>query len=312
VRITADDGLEGWGESTPFGSTYIAAHALGVRAGIAEIAPHLLGLDPRHVDRINDAMDEALVGQPVCDLLGGRTTVKMPIISSIYTGEPEEMRRRFNGYRAQGYRGHSVKVGDDPALDAARLKAVLADQRPGEFFLVDANGGMTVESALRMLRLLPQGLDFVLEAPCATWRECASLRRRTDVPIIADELAMSDDSIIQLIAEDWADGIGLKISKNGGLTRGRRQRDICIAAGYTMSVQETTGSDIAFAAIVHLGQTVPQKYLRCVLECRDMVALQTADGDFPVVDGCVTAPSTPGLGIVPRLEVLGEPVAVYQ
>jgi len=52
----------------------------------------------------------------------------------------------------------------------------------------------------------------VLEAPCATWRECASLRRRTDVPIIADELAMSDDSIIQLIAEDWADGIGLKIS----------------------------------------------------------------------------------------------------
>jgi len=129
VRITADDGLE----------------------------PHLLGLDPRHVDRINDAMDEALVGHthaktaldvacwdlfgksvgmPVCDLLGGRTTVKMPIISSIYTGEPEEMRRRFNGYRAQGYRGHSVKVGDDPALDAARLKAVLADQRPGEFFLV--------------------------------------------------------------------------------------------------------------------------------------------------------------------------------
>ena len=39
VRITADNGLTGWGESTPFGSTYIAAHARGVRAGIAEIAP---------------------------------------------------------------------------------------------------------------------------------------------------------------------------------------------------------------------------------------------------------------------------------
>lgn len=332
VRLTADNGLEGWGESTPFGSTYIAAHARGTRAGIAEIAPRLLGLDPRHVDRVNDAMDEALVGHnhaktaldvacwdifgksvgmPVCDLLGGRTTVKMPVISSIYTGTPEEMRGRLNGYRQRGYRGHSIKVGDDPALDAARLKAVLADQRPGEFFLVDANGGMTVESALRMLRLLPQGLDFVLEAPCATWRECASLRRRTDVPIIADELAMSDESIIQLIAEDGADGIGLKISKNGGLTRGRRQRDICIAAGYTMSVQETTGSDIAFAAIVHLGQTVPRKFLRCVLECRDMVTLQTADGDFPVIDGCVTAPTAPGLGIEPRLDILGEPVASY-
>jgi len=122
---------------------------------------------------------------------------------------------------------------------------------------------------------------------------------------------MSDESIIQLIAEDGADGIGLKISKNGGLTRGRRQRDICIAAGYTMSVQETTGSDIAFAAIVHLGQTVPRKFLRCVLECRDMVTLQTADGDFPVIDGCVTAPTAPGLGIEPRLDILGEPVASY-
>ncbi|MEM7343119.1 MAG: mandelate racemase/muconate lactonizing enzyme family protein [Chloroflexota bacterium] len=333
VRITADNGLEGWGESTPFGSTYIAAHGRGVRAGIEEMADYLLGRDPRHVDRINEAMDEALVGHlhaktpidvacwdlfgksadmPVCDLLGGRTQVKLPIISSIYTGEPDDMRRRVQAHREQGYRGHSVKVGDDPALDAARLEAALADRQPGEFFLVDANGGMTVESALRMLRLLPPGLDFVLEAPCATWRECVSLHRRTNVPIIWDELAMDDESVIQLIAEDVAEGIGLKISKNGGLTRGRRQRDICIAAGYTMSVQETTGSDIAFAAIVHLGQTVPQRLLRCVLECRDMVALKTADGDFPIIDGCVTAPTTPGLGVTPRLEVLGDPIASYK
>ena len=332
VRISADNGLTGWGESTPFGSTYIASHARGVRAGIAEIAPYLLGRDPRHVDRINEAMDEALVGHlhaktpldvacwdlfgkavemPVCDLLGGRTSNKLPIISSIYTGTPEEMRQRVQQHREMGYKGHSVKVGDDPALDAARVEAALADRQPGEFYLLDANGGMTVESALRMLRLLPHGLDFVLEAPCATWRECVSLRRRTDVPIIWDELALDDESIVRLVSEDAAEGIGLKISKNGGLTRCRRQRDIAIAAGYTLAVQETTGSDIAFAAIVHMGQTVPRKLLRCVLECRDMVAIQTADGNFPIVDGCVVAPADAGLGITPRLDVLGDPVASY-
>lgn len=332
VRVTTQNGLEGWGESTPFGSTYIASHALGVRSGIAEIAPKLIGLDPRRVDRINDAMDGALVGHehaktaldvacwdvfgksvgmPVCDLLGGRTNVKMPVISSIYMGEPEDMRRRVAEHRALGYIGHSVKVGGEPAMDAERIAAALADKRPGEFFIVDANGGLTVETALRMLRLLPRGLDFVLEAPCATWRECVSLRRRTDVPIIFDELATSDASIVQLIADDAAEGIGLKISKNGGLTRGRRQRDICVAAGYTVSVQETTGSDIAFAAIVHMGQTVPERYLRCLLESRDMVSLKTADGAFDVIEGRVIAPDTPGLGITPRLDVLGAPVATY-
>lgn len=332
VRVTTQNGIEGWGESTPFGSTYIASHALGVRSGIAEIAPKLLGLDPRRVDRVYDAMDGALVGHehaktaldvacwdvfgksvglPVCELLGGRTDVKMPVISSIYMGDPDDMRRRVAEHREMGYIGHSVKVGGEPALDAERIAASLADKRPGEFFIVDANGGLTVETALRMLRLLPHGLDFVLEAPCATWRECVSLRRRTDVPIIFDELATNDASIAQLIADDAAEGIGLKISKNGGLTRGRRHRDICIAAGYTVSVQETTGSDIAFAAIVQLGQTVPERYLRCLLESRDMVSLKTADGDFDVKNGRVVAPETPGLGIVPRLDVLGDPVATY-
>lgn len=278
--MTTQNGIEGWGESTPFGATYIAAHALGVRSGIAEIAPKLIGLDPRRVDRINDAMDAALIGHehaktaldvacwdifgksvglPVCELLGGRTDVDMPVISSIYMGEPEDMRKRVAEHRAQGYIGHSVKIGGEPATDAARIAAALADKQPNEFFIVDANGGLTVETALRILRLLPHGLDFVLEAPCATWRECVSLRRRTDVPIIFDELALSDASIIQLVADDAAEGIGLKISKNGGLTRGRRHRDIALAAGYTVSVQETAGSDIAFAAIVHLGQTFPKK-----------------------------------------------------
>jgi hypothetical protein len=56
------------------------------------------------------------------------------------------------------------------------------------------------------------------------------------------ELAASDSSVVQLVADDAAEGIGLKISKNGGLTRCRRQRDVCVSAGLTISVQDTVGS----------------------------------------------------------------------
>lgn len=56
VCIRTDNGLEGWGESTPFGPNYIESHARGARAGIAEIAESLLGRDPRQVDRINETM----------------------------------------------------------------------------------------------------------------------------------------------------------------------------------------------------------------------------------------------------------------
>lgn len=159
--------------------------------------------------------------------------------------------------------------------------------------------------------MLPPGLDFVLEAPCATWRETLSLRQRCPYPIIADELAQQDEDIAWVIANDAADGIGLKISKAGGLTRGRRQRDIARAAGLTISVQETAGSAIAFAAITHLGATVPTRLLRCVLNCQDMLTVDTAKFDAVYTEGGILPPDVPGLGLDVNEDVLGEPVAVW-
>lgn len=338
VRVVTDTGLNGWGESTPFGSTYIAAHALGVRAGIAEIAPHLIGADPRDTDRTYDIMDCALVGHaqakaamdiacwdilgkstnlPVYTLLGGSTGQRLPTISSIYAGTPDDMRARVADHRSRGYLGHSLKIGSldgegGPALDAERITASLADRQNSEYFLVDANGGLTVETALRMLALLPDGLDFTLEAPCATWRETLSLRAKCTRPMVLDELIQYDSDVAQLIATDAADGIGLKISKAGGLTPARRQRDMCRAAGLTMSVQDTVGSTIAFAGITHMAQTVPARNLRCILDCRDMVTIETAKFNAPVTMGGVIAPDAPGLGITVDRDLLGDPVAVYK
>ena len=339
VRLVTDSGHEGWGESTPFGSTYIAAHAQGTRAALELLGRAVIGLDPRETDRLNQAMDQALVGHldakaaidiaawdlfgkavgmPVCALLGGSQEQPMPRISSIHLGEPQEMAARVQAHRAQGYRGHSIKIGTaerdgGPDADAAKILACLGDRQPGEFFLVDCNGGLSVEHARRLLKLLPDSADFVLEAPCGTWAETKLLRQGCAVPLILDELATDEASVISLIQDGLADGVGLKITKAGGLTRGRRVRDICQAAGLSMSVQDTVGSALSFAAICHLGATVQPQLLSCVLDTRDMVT-QLA-GDFqPRISGGgdVLPPLTPGLGFAPG-EALAEakPVAVY-
>lgn len=338
VRVVTGCGLSGWGESTPFGATYVGAHAAGVRAGLAELAPAVLGLDPRRVERVNDAMDTVLVahrhaktpidvacwdilGQateiPVCDLLGGRIPGPVPLISSIHAGEPTQMRARVAEHRSRGFLGHSIKIGASeeeggPALDAERIEACLADRRRGEWFLVDANGGLTVEHAVRLLDRLPPALDFVLEAPCATWRETLSLRRRTRVPILLDELVEDDSDVVHTIAVDAADGVGLKISKQGGLSASRRQRDLCAAAGLVVSVQDTVGSEIAFAALLHLAQSTPRRLLRCALDTRAMVSRSTARFDAPVREGGAECPDVGGLGTTVMCDTLGEPVAVYE
>ena len=172
---------------------------------------------------------------------------------------------------------------------------------------------MSVEHALRLEQLVGPDLDYVLEAPCASWRETQSLRQRLQRPLLIDELAQSDTDLMLAAANDLCDGVGIKITKQGGLSASRRQREIARAAGWVMSVQDTVGSDIAFAAILHMAQTVPAHLLRCALDTRAMVTLKTAKFE-PLVnaDGTLHAPDQPGLGVTPDLDVLGQPVARFE
>jgi cis-L-3-hydroxyproline dehydratase len=62
---------------------------------------------------------------------------------------------------------------------------------------------------------------------------------------------------------------------------------------------------------VQLGATVPPRMLRCILNCEDMVTLQTARFDVITQDGDILPPNAPGLGIDVNEAVLGEPVAIW-
>lgn len=62
-------------------------------------------------------------GLPVCELLGGRTDVQLPRISSVSLKDPETMRSEVAEHRALGYKGCSVKIGNDPASDVECIKS---------------------------------------------------------------------------------------------------------------------------------------------------------------------------------------------
>ena len=64
VAVETDDGRVGHGEVCPLGPAYLPSYAAGARAGIAEIAPQLLGADPTALDQLNRRMDAALTGHP--------------------------------------------------------------------------------------------------------------------------------------------------------------------------------------------------------------------------------------------------------
>src|SRR5215471_12583503 len=64
IEVETDADVTGWGEVCPLGPFYLPAYAAGVRAGIAELGPHLLGHDPTEVGVMGRLMDRHLKGHP--------------------------------------------------------------------------------------------------------------------------------------------------------------------------------------------------------------------------------------------------------
>src|SRR5438105_5251701 len=108
------------------------------------------------------------------------------------------------------------------------------------------------------------------------------------------------------------DVVNLKISKLGGLTKTRQARDLCLSTGLAMTLEDSWGGAIATAAIAHLAHSTPPEFLFTTTDFNSYVTVNTAEGAPRRVNGRMAASTSPGLGILPRPEVLGKPVFVIE
>ena len=330
VAVETDQGVTGYGEVCPLGPFYLPAYAQGARTGIAELGPHLLGEDPTEIGKLNRRMDAALqghpyvksaidiacwdilgkvTGQPVCVLLGGRYGDDFVLYRAISQESPEDMAKRVAGYRAEGYRRFQLKVGGDPMVDIDRIHAVAAELQPGDRLIADANTGWLMHDALRVVRAV-RDVDVYIEQPCRTYDECLTIRRHCDHPFVLDEVIDSIDPLLRGHADRAMDVVNIKISKFGGLTRARQARDLCVSLGIAMTIEDSWGGDITTAAIAHLAHSTPTEYLFTSTDFNSYVTVSTAQGAPQRVDGRMAAPREPGLGLEPRMDVLGKPAVV--
>lgn len=208
VRVETDGGLAGHGEVCPLGPFYLPAYADGVRAGLRELGPHLIGEDPRELVKLNRTMDRALkghpyvksgidiacwdilgqaTGMPVCELLGGRYGEDVHLYRAISQQAPEEMAAKVAAYRLEGYRRFQLKVGGDPDVDIAHIRAVAAELEPGDRLIADANTGWVQHEAVRVANAV-RDVDVYIEQPCLTYEEeCLAVRRHCPHPFVLDE-----------------------------------------------------------------------------------------------------------------------------
>jgi L-alanine-DL-glutamate epimerase-like enolase superfamily enzyme len=202
-----------------------------------------------------------------------------------------------------------LKVGGDPQVDIERIHAAAAELRPGDRLVADANTGWLMHDALRVVRAV-RNVDVYIEQPCRTYQECLTVRRHCDHPFVLDEVIDSLDPLLRGHADRAMDVVNIKISKFGGLTKARQARDLCISLGIAMTIEDSWGGDITTAAIAHLAHSTPPEFLFTTTDFNSYVTISTAEGAPRRVNGRMAAALAPGLGIRPRMDVLGQPVVV--
>ena len=339
VKVTADDGTCGFGEASTMGGDYLDGFLESTEVTVRRLAPSVFTTDPLQATELVRIMDRELIGHrpgkaaidiamwdlrarllgvPVGSLLGGIAQSSLEAFGVLPVGSMDAVTSEAERLLQSGYRRWQLKVGDDPVQDAERVRAVVDVVRSSNQYLsCDANCGWTPGEALRFARLAAD-VDLYLEQPCASIAELSQVRAGCNYPIIIDEAAIGPRALLDGIALAQVNGINLKPVRVGGLTIAARMRDIALAAGLMMVIDEPMGGMLATACIVQLAATVDPERLLAISYlggkggAAEAGPAATSDGPPRLRQGTVSVPLLPGIGVTPDDEALGEPVFVVE
>ncbi len=331
VKMTTDSGLIGWGETCPLGPTYQPAHAGGALAGLREIAPHLIGAEalPRAVSHIMEgalaghyyakaAIDIAVhdvlaraLGVPVHVLLGGALRDSVPSYYAISLMSPEETARAVIEKQREGYRALQIKIGSgDIRKDAEVLHQAYGVLEPGVTLAADANRSLTTTDILHLSRMVSD-VPVAFEQPCDSLEEIDAVRGRLHHPIYLDESTVDIPTVLSLLGQGRCDGLGMKLTRVGGLSPMLAVRDMASARRAPMSVDDGWGGDVIAAACVHMAATVEAKLFRGTWLAAPYIERHyDPENGIEIVGGKIDVPTGPGLGVIPDEALFGAPVAV--
>jgi L-alanine-DL-glutamate epimerase-like enolase superfamily enzyme len=333
VRVTAEDGSQGWGQV----STYNA----DITAQIVhrQVAPHALGWDAYDIEGIVDripekehkfpgsylcralcGLDTALwdwrgrrEGKPVCELLGGTPGRLRAYASSMKRDiTPDDEAERFVRLRDRfGFDAFKFRVGAEyghdvdewPGRTEAIIPAVRAALGDEATLLVDANSAFSPRRAIEVGRLLEQHGVSHYEEPCLYW-EPEQTKEVTDALAI-DVTGGEQDCFMpvwcDMIRRRIVDIVQPDVCYMGGIVRTLRVARLAAEAGMPCTPHSANLSLVTLFTM-HLLRAIPNagKYLEFAIEGADYYPWQ--DGLFvrspyDVVDGKVTVTDAPGWGV---------------
>jgi glucarate dehydratase len=268
------------------------------------------------------------VGQPVCDLIGGR--IRERVAFSAYPffkhaggggegddlrgdeyGEvlsPEALVREVKQMVAQhGFGSIKIKGGVlEPDLEIEAVRLLYQELGPGVPLRIDPNSAWTVDTSVRVGKALAEELsgDGYLEDPTSGLENMAAVRKRlmaegVTTPLATNVAVTSFGDIPRAVELDAIQIILCDHHYWGGMRQVQHLANLCKTFGIGLSMHSNSHLGVSLMAMAHVAAATPHLTYACDTHYpwqseKDEVA---AGGRVPIVDGCVKIPDVPGLGL---------------
>jgi L-alanine-DL-glutamate epimerase-like enolase superfamily enzyme len=288
------DGIEGWGEATPFSigdqtqtTAAIAADLNAVRPILEahhpldhqRLRPHLAVLGSAAQAAIDVALNDWLgqrAGLPLWQLWGLDRERIGPTAVTVGINTPTAACDRLRQWQEQVpdlqslkiKLGHPAGIAADQAMVTA-VTALLADLPAPYKVSVDANGGWSLAAALTMADWLAErGITYLEQPlPVAQDDQLGHLAARSPLPIFVDESCFTSADIPRLA--DHVQGINIKLMKSGGLSEALRMIHTARACGLQVMFGCYSDTALSNTALAHLAPLADHLDLDSHLNLRD-------------------------------------------
>jgi L-alanine-DL-glutamate epimerase-like enolase superfamily enzyme len=346
VRLTAEDGSQGWGQVSTYNSD-ITAQVLH-----RQVAPWALGRDTDDLEtlmceiperehkfpgsylrRAMAGLDTAIwdwrgkkAGKPVAELLGGSAGKIRAYGSSMVrdiTPEDEAARlarlrdeKGFDAFKFRVGRENGHDVDEWPGRTDAIVPAVRKAVGDDIALLVDGNSGYSAEKAIEVGKMLEQNGVEHFEEPCPYWL-MEETKKVTDA-LTLDVTGGEQDCDLQhwkrMINMRAVDIIQPDILYLGGMRRTMMVADMGAKAGLPCTPHCANLSMVTLFTM-HLLRAIPNagKYLEFSIEGDNVYPWQRdlfVECPFGIEDGKATVTEAPGWGVEVNPEWLAK--STYQ
>jgi glucarate dehydratase len=321
VRLRTDSGLTGWGETfrgDPTARIIEQNRDLVVGHELPELGslPHQMRMTPFFFGYLGYAAIAGLemayfdllaksAGLSLADLLGGATRKKVAVTGLVTRamvapeGQPADPVALAEAaeelVQQKGFTAVKLKGSVDAAGDVALLRAI-RDKLPEVRLRVDPNAAWSVtDSIWAAKRLAELDLEY-LEDPCAGLDGMARVSATTDIPLCTNMCVVRLEDVAPAIRLGAVDVIHGDVHKWGGIDANRRLAALCDAFGLGMNLH--SGGELGISTACNLQLTAATPEINYAIDSMYyLLGDDVITEPMTVVDGQLTVPDGPGLGV---------------